>query len=279
MRTEIRQLLVTHVPTIEGKVYEPSAAGPQLKKPYLILREGVQNAGEAYADFTTLYEVWPYVRRTTFQEVDNLSKEVISTLHRKRFDVKGVPHYIEYVGTASDDIVDEEWDALTRGLRFRVFSLAWLLHTSVEPDPVEGMMRWTKGHYPNLQVDPLLWSPSDDAPALYWRQTAIQSVETMNWGAWITARIHGHVISPDVSIRKQWTEKVVRQLALNKTTALSDGSKVSFLSVSADSGYDPFQQGQIQLDVRYGVLREQIKNQKIHRIEVDPSHGGVIVVE
>ncbi len=277
MRDEIRETLVASVPTVKGEVWEPSAAGPELPKPHLVLREGVQDAGEAYADFTTAYEVWPYVKRTTFKNVDRLSKEVISALHRKRFDVKGIPHYIEYIGTASEDIVDDEWDALTRGLRFQVFSLAWLLHEAVEPDPVEGMKGWTEQYFPNLQTVPTLWSPNDDAPALYWRQSSIQSVETMNWGVWITARLHGHVISPDVSTRKQWTEYVVRQLALDKKTVLSDSSKMSFLNVAADSGYDPFQQGQIQLDVRYGILRETMQYEQMKRIEIDPEHGGVIL--
>lgn len=278
MRDELREILVANVPTVKGEVWEPSAAGPELPKPHLVLREGVQNTGEPYADFTTLYEVWPYVKRTTFQRVDELSKEVIAALHRKRFDAKGIPHYIEYVGTVSEDIVDEEWDALTRGLRFQVFSLAWLLHTPTEPDPVEGMKRWTERVFPNLQTNPLHWKPTDDKPALYWRQASIQSVETMNWGSWIVAKLHGHIISPDVSIRKQWTENVVRQLALDKRTSLSDKSKMMFLNVSADSGYDPFSVGQIQLEVRFGILRSREKYPRLRHAYFDEKRGGEVHV-
>lgn len=277
MRDELREILVANVPTAKGEVWEPSAAGPDLPKPHLVLREGVQNEGEPYADFTTLYEVWPYVKRTTFQRVDELSKEVVSALHRKRFDVKGVPHYIEYLGTVSEDIVDEEWDALTRGLRFQVFSLAWLLHEPVEPDPVEAMKRWTESAFPNLQTNPFAWSPSDETPALYWRQATIQAVQPMSWGAWITAKLHGHVIAPDVSIRKKWTELIVRQLALNPKTKLSDNSKMRFLNISADSGYDPFQQGQIQLDAQYGILNQSVSYEILKNMEVDSKRGGVIL--
>lgn len=276
MRDELRSILVEQVTSVNGEVWEPSAAGPNLPKPHLVLREGVQSESEPYADFTTLYEVWPYVKRTTFQQVDALSKEVISALHRKKFDMKGVPHYIEYVGTASEDIVDEEWDALTRGLRFQVFSLAWLLQTSVEPDPVETMKRWTESIFPNLQTNPSAWSPSDDTPALYWRQASIQSVEPTNWGSWITARLHGHVIAPNVSVRKEWTELIVRQLAFDTKASMSDGSKMRFLNISADSGYNPFSVGQVQLDVRFGILSERIKYDQLKNIEVDPLPGGVI---
>lgn len=275
MRKELRQLLVDGVQTVSNRVYEPSAAGPELEKPFLVLREGVQNADEPYAAYTTAYEVWPYVERTTFQNVDNLSKEVITAIDKKRFDVDGVPHLVEYTGSITDDIVDDEWNVLTRGLRFRVFSLAWLLHTPVEPDPVEALKQWTELRFPDLQTNPMEWNPKNVTPGLYWRQVSIQGTDPMNWGAWITARINGHIIAPDVEVRKEWTEKIVRQLALDTRTNMSDGSRMRFLNVSADSGYDPFQQGQIQLDVRYGILREKTQYEEMKKISTGTEYGGI----
>lgn len=276
MRGALREILIANVPMVNGEVWEPSAAGPELPKPHLVLREGVQDAGDAYADFTTAYEVWPYVERTTFKQVDTLSKEVIDALHRKRFDVSGVPHYIEYVGTVSDDIVDKEWDALTRGLRFQVFSLAWLLHNPTNPDPVEAMQLWSAKKFPLLQTNPVDWSPTDASPALYWRQSAIADVQTMNWGAWITATINGHVIAPDVSIRKSETENVVRKLAIDARTRMTDGSRMQFIKVSADSGHDPFRSGQVQLTVKFGILRDPQNNEFLKHVYFDEERGGVV---
>lgn len=276
MRVAIRELLINGIDTINNKVYEPSAAGPELEKPYLILREGVQSENDPYKDFTTVYEVWPYVKRTTFQNVDSLSKKVIETLHRKRFDVKSVPHYIEYTGTITEDIVDEEWGALTRGLRFQVFSLAWLLHTPIHPDPVEAMKDWTERHFIGMQTNPLHWSPADETPALYWRVSNINSMESTNWGAWITATLRGHVIIPDVAERGRWLDLIVRQLALSSKTNMSDGSKMTFQSVIADGSYDPFGVGQIALNVRFGILQPELNFEKIKNISLDPIPGGVV---
>lgn len=275
MRAEIRNLLVESVHSVSRRVYEPSAAGPQLEKPFLVLREGVQSADEPYASYTTIYEVWPYVERTTFQNVDRLAEEVVSAIDKIRFNSNDIPNFIEYTGTITDDIVDEDWDVLTRGLRFRVFSLAWLTHVPVEPDPVEALKKWTKDSFQELQTNPLTWNPLDVKPALYWRQSSIQNVEPMNWGSWITARINGHIIAPDVTIRKEWTEKVVRKLALDTRTKMSDGSRMGFTNVSADSGYDPFQQGQVQLDVRYGILREKKEHEPLSWIDTGTNYGGV----
>lgn len=274
MRAEIRNLLVESVHSISGRVYEPSAAGPQLEKPFLVLREGVQSADEPYAGYTTIYEVWPYVERTTFQNVDRLAEEVVSAIDKIRFNSNDIPNFIEYTGTITDDIVDEDWDVLTRGLRFRVFSLAWLTHVPVEPDPVEALKKWTKDSFQELQTNPLTWNPQDVKPALYWRQSSIQNVEPMNWGSWITARINGHIIAPDVTIRKQWTEKVVRKLALDYRTRMLDGSRMRFINVSADSGYDPFKQGQIMLDVTYGILKDDIKGPSLNHVYFDEKRGG-----
>lgn len=276
MRVAIRELLINNVTTINNRVYEPSAAGPTLEKPYLVLREGVQNANDPYKDFTTIYEVWPYVKRTTFQGVDNLSKEIISTLHRKRFDVKGVPHYIEYTGTISEDIVDDEWDALTRGLRFQVFSLAWLLHTPIEPDPVEAMKRWTEYYFPKMQTNPLYWNPTNETPALYWRVANIRRVEPMSWGSWINATLKGHLIATSLNKRSEWLDLLVRQLALDARTRMSDKSKMFFQNVSADGSYNPFGEGQITLDVRFGILQPELSFEKIKNITADSIPGGVI---
>ena len=274
MREAIKQLLVAHVPTVNGHVWEPTAAGPQLEMPYLVLRAGKQENDE-YEAHAAFYEVWPYVRRRTFQEVDQISKEVIAALHQKSFAYEGVPYYIEYVDTVSDDMVDEDWDVLTRGLRFQIFSLAWLLHTPIEPDPVEAMKRWTTARFPHIHTDPLAL-PTTDHPSLFWRQTMITSVEEMHWGAWLTAKMHGHLLVRDASTRRQWVEKIARQLALDTGTSLSDKSKLTFLTVSANHDQDPFKAGQIELEVRYGILHGKAVHEKLNRLEVDPKRGGVI---
>lgn len=279
MRDELREILVANVPTVKGEVWEPSVAGPELPKPHLVLREGSQSPGEAYAAFTAVYEVWPYVKRTTFQRVDELSNEVINALDKRRFNVAGVPHFIVYLGTASEDIVDDEWDALTRGLRFQIYSLAWLLHTPIEPDPVEAMKKWSSTRFPILQTNPANWSPTNANPALYWRQVRTISVQATNWGAWVTMQLNGHIISPDLSVRREWTDTIARRLAIDVRTQMSDKSKMRFTEVAADSGYDPFTEGQIQLTVQFGILRDKMPNILLKNAYFDEKRGGQVHVK
>lgn len=278
MRDAIKHLLTDEMTTIEG-VWEPSAAGPELKKPFLVIREGVQNEADPYKDFTTIYEVWPYTERTTFKNVDALSKEVMSVLHRTRFDVNGVPHYIEYTGSITDDVVDEDWDVLTRGLRFRVFSLAWLLHTPISPDPVEAMKSWSTSHFTGMQTNPLHWNPDNEKPGLYWRVSNVDSVEPISWGAWINATLKGHLIATNLPERGKWLDMVVRKLALDAVTRMSDSSKMTFESVSSNNNYDPFGEGQITLSVRFGILHEDLEYEKIKNVTFDDIERGGVVNE
>lgn len=279
MREDIRLILVDAIPEVGERVLEPSVAGKDEEKPFLVVREGPQDPGDPYSGFATIIEVWPFVRQTTFTEVDALSQKIIDALHQKRFDSStGEPFFVQYIGTAGDDITDDDWNAYTRGLRFQVFSLAWLVTETTEPDPTEAMRRWTEQRFPELQVDPSAWQPSDQQPALYWRLAAITGVEMMNWGAWLNARLVGHLLAPKAQTRVEWLKKIVPSLAKDKRTYMADNSPLFFETISADSTEDPFRAGQIQVNVRYGVLNEVPdvpKMDKIH-LATDDGAGGVI---
>lgn len=279
MREDIRLILANAIPDVEGRVLEPSVAGKDEEKPFLVVREGTQDPGDPYSGFATIVEVWPFVSQTSFRKVDALSQKVIEALHQKRFDSStGEPFFVQYIGTAGDDVADDEWQAYTRGLRFQVFSLAWMVTETVEPDPIAAMRSWTEQRFPDLQTDPLTWRPSDEQPALYWRLAAITGMEMMNWGAWITARIVGHLLAPTAQKRVEWLKRVVPRIGLDRRTYLSDGSPLFFESVSADSTADPFRVGQIQVVVRYGLLGEMPNVPALDNIhlETEDGAGGVV---
>ena len=271
IREALWDILAKDIPELKENIWEPSAAGPQLETPHVVVRK-VSDAPQAnkYAGVLHNYEVWPHVKRTTFQTLDSLATDIQKTLTDRVFFVGQIPHYIEYDGSSTEDIVIEDWDLLTRALTFRIHELDWLTHLEVEPDPVEAMLRWTEKQLV-YQTNPLTWNPTDAIPAVYWRQDATVNVEQMNWGAWHTVRLHGHVISPDDRKRREAVENIVRQLSLDRLAYMSDGSYMRFQSISADSGYDAFGQGQITLEVRFGVLKQQ-KRTPLKRVYFNDSH-------
>jgi hypothetical protein len=257
VRKEIRQILVDEISLVGGRVYEPHAAGPTIEKPYLVLREGVQDPEADWSAFSTIVEVWPYVSRTTFQQVDALANQVIDALHRTRFADAKEQYLIDYIGSAGQDFVDTEWDAITRGLRFRVFALGWLNGLTYDPDPVAALQGWTTAKWPEAHTDPATWSPADATPGFYWRLVRLVPAQVTVAVAWLDAEIAGHVLAPSATVRLQWVRRITEGLARKRRIRLSDGSPLFLNRVTADSEADPMRKGQIQLIARFGVLQPE----------------------
>lgn len=255
MRATIRQLLINGVPQVQGRVYEPHAAGATTQKPYLVLKEGVQDPEADWAAFSTVIEVWPYVARTTFQQVDAIANAVINTLHRARFSEEGEQYLADYIGTTGQDFVDEDWDAITRGLRFRVFALGWLKGETYTPDPVEVLRNWAKATWPEAHTDPATWSPTDTAPGIYWRLVRIAPVQITAAVNWLEAQINGHILTPSAAVRLVWVRKVTEGLAKQRRLKMPDGGFLELLRIAADSEADPMRRGQVQLTARFGILQ------------------------
>lgn len=265
MREAIRQLLVNNVPEIQGRVYEPHAAGPNIEKPYLVIREGVQDPEADWSAFSTIIEVWPYVKRTTFQQVDALVNVIINFLHRARFSYNGEEYLVDYLGSVGQDLVDEDWDAITRGLRFRVFALGWLNGITYDPDPVTALQDWTKKTWPEAHTDPATWSPADVAPGVYWRMVRLTSMEITATVNWMEAQINGHILAPSAAIRLSWVRKVTEGMAKQRRLKMSDGGPLEMLRVVADSEADPMRRGQIQLTVRFGMLQPRAQHDVLRK--------------
>jgi hypothetical protein len=275
MRGTIRQLLISGVAQVEGRVYEPHAVKPETPKPFLVVREGFQDPGADWAAFSTVVEVWPYVARTTFQQVDSLAEAVVGTLHRARFSHGGEQYLADYVGTAGQDFVDEEWDAITRGLRFRVFALGWLNGLTYAPDPVAALRSWTAATWPEAQADPATWNPSDAAPGVYWRLLRVTTELTTAAVNWLQARLAGHVLVPDPAARLVWARRIAEALAVRRRLIMQDGGTLELLAVTLDGDADPMKAGQVQVTARFGALRPAAQVEVLRRAVV----GGAVTGE
>ena len=254
MRKALRQILIDNIPQING-VYEPNIPSAKTQKPYLIIREGVQDPEAPWAAFSTIVEVWPYVSRTTFQEVDALADAIIGVLRGRRFAADDEQYLVNYLGSSGQDFVDEEWDANTRGLRFHVFALGWLSGLTYDPDPVEVLNSWTRATWPEVHSDPRTWTPDDETPGIYWRLERLSPTLTTATVNWMEAQIAGHILVSTMVVRLEWLRKVTEELAMQRRLRMSGGGPLELVRLSTDSAADPMRTGQIQLTVRFGVLQ------------------------
>lgn len=253
VRDVIADMLRDNVPVVNREVWEPGAADKTIPKPFLVVREGVSVEPNSYDKGDTSYEVWAYVSRTSLTDLDNLVEDVIKAINYSIIVVNSTPYYLQYTGTGTEDLIIEDWDAYAKAMNFSLIALDWRTHSEIVPDLIKGMVDWTNKNF-DFQTNPVGWVPSDDKPAVYWRQSQVISTEPMPWGGFINAQLRGHVISPSLEVRKKAVEQIVRRLTTDAHTHLSDKSVMLFRQVSSGDGYNPFTEGQITLNVRYGIL-------------------------
>ncbi|WCF07101.1 3'-phosphoadenosine 5'-phosphosulfate sulfotransferase [Paenibacillus thiaminolyticus] len=269
LRSVIRQRLIDRIPAVNGKVLDAGAAEAGEAKPYLVLTIGSETVENDWAGSSCKIEVAPYAAPAELPHVDSLAAAVISALDRQRLTdaISGKSIFCRYTGTGSDT-VDEKLKAVARSVQFEVYSLGWMSHLPLEPDPVAAMAAWTRARFPEIETDPAVWNPSEDTPALYWRVAAIRSIQTVSQGAWIDAALRGHMLLPHAEARSRWLDLTVRQLALDGQVRMLDQSPMLIQSVSADGTQDACRSGQISLDVRFGILQTAASSPLLDHIHI-----------
>ena len=172
MREAIRQALIDGVPEVESRVYEPFAAGPETEKPYLIVRETAEEDNTEWAGFRGRVEVWPYVEQGSLKDVDDLSKKIALALNMQLLEGDDGDALTCIHDGSGEDIVDEDWDALTRCVYFYALALQPAgTPGPVENDPwIDALVNWTKeklGEGYNVYGGKL--PASYKRPAVLWR--------------------------------------------------------------------------------------------------------------
>lgn len=119
MRAGIRQALIDNIPEL-ANCYEPNVPNKDTLKPYAVILQGTDDEESKPVSFVSNIEIWLYEKRTTFKKLDSLYKQVVKALHLKTITDPTTNQTFTAVfnGTIGQDIVDEEWDAIARGISF-----------------------------------------------------------------------------------------------------------------------------------------------------------------
>jgi hypothetical protein len=180
MREAIRTKLTT-ITDVGDRVFEPHAAGADTQKPYIVISQGPDSKESAWAGFRRDIEIWPNVARTSFVSVDALAKKVVDTLAAGALTTAGGDVFTcIYQGVVGDDVVHEDWDIITRGLRFAVLALQPVVVTdTVADDPwAAALASWSSTLLgATWTVYKNKWPLGYKKPAVMWR---VANVETQN---------------------------------------------------------------------------------------------------
>lgn len=131
-----------------------------------------------------------------------------------------------------------------------------------DPDPVLAINEYTRRLCPNCTIIgydalPEEYTPTEAAPAFYWRFGSM-GIDKVSWAtSWVTGILGGHVFAPTTEERLRWLKYIAQRVVIDEEAIMLDGSPMFFTGLKADSAADYLRTGQIQLRVKYGILRKK----------------------
>jgi len=136
---------------------------------------------------------------------------------------------------------------------------------TTDPDPIQGLNRWTMHFFPDVSVIPdtvfnSVWRPTDEHPAVYWRFIGSDADDRQTYAVnWYNGHFAAHVIADSVDERNRWIKAIVERLQLHGELFLPDRSPMLVKNVAIQHRADPLHEGQIRMTGRYGVLAQHRK--------------------
>ncbi|ABR33819.1 hypothetical protein [Clostridium beijerinckii] len=168
MRAGIRQHLIDSVADLKD-CYEPTVPTMDTLKPYAVILQGSDNDNGEVIGFKRTIEIWLYEKKTTFKNLDTLSEKVIKALHMQVISDLEVNETFtcKFEEAIGQDIIDEEWNAIARGLKFTVIALHE--EDQVNTDPwLDALSEYTKKII-DYKVYLNTWKKDFEVPSILWR--------------------------------------------------------------------------------------------------------------
>lgn len=254
MRAAIRQQLIRQIPDVQGRVYEPQVAGASTPKPYLVLRQGVDAEDTPWTGFRRIIEVWPYVARTTFQKVDDLATKIVAALDKQLITdtSTGEVFTCQYLGTVGQDFVDDEWDAITRGLRFAVLALQPVAvpETTANDPWLEALAGWTGTTIgAGWTIYRNFWPLGYKRPAVMWRLIGVEVQERARAMFEVRKRVIGHVLGSTPNEQIAGALTVVQELgnAIKLPLDVTNKRYLTVNNLAVDYRADALTAGQVSV--------------------------------
>lgn len=195
MRAGIRQQILENILTLKD-CYEPNVPRIDTPKPYAVVVQGTDSSTQDPTSFQRTVEVWLYNDIDTFKVMDTLTTETIRALDLKTFTDPdtGLSYTAKFNNTIGQDLVDEEWGAIVRGLQFSIIALH---ETKADNDKWEKAMAEFINLVTGVKAYQGTWKEDFQVPSVLCR-TISKSTEGINYMAFKESReIRIHVVSDD----------------------------------------------------------------------------------
>lgn len=248
MRAGIRQYLIETVPEFKN-CYEPTVPTKDTLKPYGVILQGSDDDNGEVVGFKRTIEIWIYENRTTFKNLDSLADKVIKSLDMKVIeDTKTTETFTcIFDGTIGQDVIDQEWNAIARGLKFTTIAL----HEEYEINTdawLDALSEYTKGII-NHKVYLNNWKKNFETPSILWR-VKNQSKEREN-NALIkeSKTLVGHIVSSNKNEINRLLEDIEDKLITDLKIPFDLANKryLTIESIEEDREADMLSKGQLTI--------------------------------
>lgn len=131
-----------------------------------------------------------------------------------------------------------------------------------DPDPVVAINYYVKNWDKAAVVIGMdciddFYTPTRKEPAFYFREVSSQIESQTNTVVWLNATLAAHVFAPTLKARNEWVMAFANAVALAGEVRMLDGSPMFLLNIKGNSAADE-QDGQLRINVKYGLLRRPV---------------------
>ena len=263
MREVIRQALVNGIPEVEGRIFEPHTAAADTKKPYLIIRELAENDNTEWAGYRCRVEVWPYCEQSSYVEVDTLAKKVNDCLDKRLLGSDDSEAVTCISDGSSSDVVDKEWDALTRCVNFYVLAVQPAnMQGPIINDPwVNALNDWSKKILGDMIVDCYggILPTGYKRPSILWRVNSMEVEECGRFGFDVIKQLTCHVFGRNSVEEMNIATKLIAEMQSTIKIPLSIPDCIFMLvrNVKGDFCTNALKQGHITATLSRKTRRPQ----------------------
>ena len=174
----------------------------------------------------------------------------------------------------------EKEENLVVGCDIQFDILEYTNQETTDPDPVMAANQYIKELFPECIIVGLdrmeeVTEPSGQKPVVYCRLTAAEKGKETNTVAWMNGKLAIHILCPDAEVRHKITAAITNEMALDGEIIMLDKSPMFINKLQWDNKSDYLKEGQIFLDVNYGLLRYRAKPHVLRQVRIKENSGGI----
>jgi len=264
MRAGIRTALV-NTKIFKG-VYDMQVPTAKTEKPFCVIKQSSDTKADDWIGYRRNYEIYPYVARGSFTDLDAKVNSVISALDRVLLTDSTETFTTFYTG-CGQDYVDEEFEALTRPLYFTVIALR--VYGTSEYATEDG---WVDGLETLLGNKLTGWNKYTGAlpegysmPAILIRLIS-DTIEKIGTGMELERkRIRIHFLTKTISDRETGLKTVMSTLPRGGKVLLGTSDYVIIDDVTSDLEASPFDMGHVTVGLEKITLSKE-EGTKIEKV-------------